>query len=178
MSVLFQEKQKFNQWWVWLIMLVSTAIGIGAGWSAYAESGDLIAMIVGGGVGILAAIMFALITLKTTITSEGIEIAFRPFSSRRIFRSEIKKAYVRKYSPIGEYGGWGYRIGSKGKAYNVSGEFGLQLELNSGESILVGTQHPEILEELMVDYLDEEATEDILELKALEKKKAERLSRK
>jgi hypothetical protein len=54
---------------------------------------------------------------------------------------------VRKYSPIKEYGGWGFRYGFKnGKAYNISGNMGLQLILKNGDRILIGTQKPEELE--------------------------------
>lgn len=171
MSVLYREKQKFNQWWVWLIMLGTMFISIGAGLMEYMMKGDLVALIVGGGVGGLCAILFALTTLKTVVTTEGIEIGLRPFSRRRIFKSEIAKAYVRKYKPLEEYGGWGYRIGPKGKAYNVSGKFGLQLEMKNGEKILIGTQHPEVLEDVMQNYLEELGNEETLELKNLEKLK-------
>jgi len=52
---------------------------------------------------------------------------------------------VLTYSPISDYGGWGIRYGSIGKAYNVSGNRGVQLELLNGERILIGSQKPEEL---------------------------------
>lgn len=174
MAELYREKQKFNQWWVWIIMLLSMFIGIGAGLISYMQSGDIVALLIGAGVAGLTAILFAMMTLKTVITTEGIEVGLRPFTGRRIFRSEIEKAYVRKYDPIGEYGGWGYRMSHKGKAYNTSGNFGLQLEMKDGEKLLIGTQHPEVLEEIMSSYIGDEETEEMLELKALEAQKLRR----
>ena len=40
--------------------------------------------------------------------------------------SEITKAEIRTYDPIGEYGGWGLRYSfnkKKGNAVNVSGDY-------------------------------------------------------
>ncbi|MES2389410.1 MAG: hypothetical protein V4543_15515, partial [Bacteroidota bacterium] len=54
------------------------------------------------------------------------------------------KAYIRTYSPMGEYGGWGIRYGiNKGWLYNVSGNMGLQLELLDGKKVLIGTRKPD-----------------------------------
>ena len=41
-----------------------------------------------------------------------------------------------------EYGGWGvrYSLTGKGRAFNVSGNIGLQLEFINGEKVLIGTQ--------------------------------------
>lgn len=164
MASLYRENQKFNQWWVWAIMLATMFFGIWAGVDAYRTSGDIWALLIGGGVSIGVAILFAIITLKTTINDEGIEVKFQPFYRRRIFKSEIDEAYVREYSALGEYGGWGIRKGPKGTAYNVSGKYGLQLKLKDGKSILIGTQNPEELEELMVDYLAD-PYDDVEELK-------------
>ncbi|SDL02555.1 hypothetical protein SAMN04487898_11451 [Pedobacter sp. ok626] len=60
----------------------------------------------------------------------------------------IDKYYIRTYSPLGEYGGWGirYSMSGQGMAYNVSGNKGLQLELNNGKKILIGTNNPTELE--------------------------------
>lgn len=50
---------------------------------------------------------------------------------------------MRLYRPIKEFGGWGMRTafnGKNGKAYNVSGNVGIQLELKNGSKTLLGTQ--------------------------------------
>jgi hypothetical protein len=57
--------------------------------------------------------------------------------------TELSKYEIRTYQPIREYGGWGIRYGSSGKAYNISGNTGMQLELKDGTRILLGTQKPE-----------------------------------
>ena len=52
---------------------------------------------------------------------------------------------MRKYSPLREFGGWGYRVGPGGKAFNMQGNMGLQLEMMGGEKLLIGTRKPEEL---------------------------------
>jgi hypothetical protein len=57
----------------------------------------------------------------------------------------LKKSFVKQYSPISGYGGWGLRLGLNGigKAYNVSGEKGLQLEFSDNRKIVIETNKPE-----------------------------------
>jgi hypothetical protein len=52
---------------------------------------------------------------------------------------------VQTYRPIRDYGGWGIRYGRGGKAYNVSGNRGVMLELSDGQKLLIGSQRPEEL---------------------------------
>ncbi|MGB3078776.1 MAG: hypothetical protein WBB31_06835, partial [Saprospiraceae bacterium] len=91
----------------------------------------------------LITISFYFFRLETRISKEGIYVRFFPFhfSFRSYSWSEISKSYVRVYKPIPEYGGWGVRTGlfGKGKAFNVSGNKGLQLQFNDGRKLLIGT---------------------------------------
>jgi len=63
--------------------------------------------------------------------------------------NEITQSYVRKYNPITEYGGWGLRWGLKGKAYNMSGNKGIQLVLNGNIRLLIGTNKAEEADEVL-----------------------------
>ena len=69
--------------------------------------------------------------LETKVDKHHIQYRYFPFVSRwqKVGRNNLKEAYVRKYSAIGEFGGWGYRalLRSKNKALNVKGNMGLQL---------------------------------------------------
>jgi hypothetical protein len=49
---------------------------------------------------------------------------------------------VRAYDPLGEYGGWGLKGSSGNRALNIAGDQGLQLELQNGQRLLLGTQRP------------------------------------
>lgn len=151
----FRESQKFNQWWLWLLNIV-VFLGVAiAGYNSWENGGGLGAALVGPGAMALVMILLATIELRTVITEDGIEVKFWPFGRRRIFKSEIKSARVRKYMPLKEYGGWGYRIGPKGKAFNMQGNHGLQLEFQDGEKLLIGTQRPEELQAFIEQYFAE-----------------------
>ncbi len=83
--------------------------------------------------------------LVTEVRDEGLHIRMAPFPGRAIPYDAIDTYAPRTYNALREYGGWGVRLGWNGKAYNMSGRDGIQLSLKSGESILVGTRHPEEL---------------------------------
>lgn len=79
--------------------------------------------------------------LATTISTQGITYQFYPFQRKARFIpwQEIKSCYIRTYSPLKEYGGWGYRNYPKNSAFNVSGSTGIQLVLHTKEYVLLGT---------------------------------------
>ncbi len=87
--------------------------------------------------------------LVTEVRDDGIYIRFYPFHRgfHGFLWEEIESFEARTYRPILDYGGWGIRFGSGGKAYNVSGNRALQLALGGGGSgrVLIGSQRPEEL---------------------------------
>ena len=97
-------------------------------------------------------IVFRVFTLETKINAEGVFYRFKPmhFKDKLITWDEIEKIYTREYKPLKEYGGWGIK-GSwkKGKAYNISGNKGIQLELKNGKKILLGTLKPQDVDEVI-----------------------------
>lgn len=92
----------------------------------------------------------AWLRLDTRLDTQGITYRMRPLGWRRLQWSDVVRAHVRKYAPIAEYGGWGIKGRSfKNYAYNVSGNQGLQLELADGRRILLGTQRPAELRQVL-----------------------------
>jgi hypothetical protein len=62
------------------------------------------------------------------------------YKNKIFSREEIQRYEIRKYSPLLDYGGWGIKKRFKwGRAYNVSGNIGLQLYLKTGKKVLFGT---------------------------------------
>jgi hypothetical protein len=155
----YYEKQKFNQWWIKLSIFIPFIIvfwGVITG-KTQGDNGTsmLIAAVVLG----FVAVLFYFANLETRIDTEGITIRFFPF--QRVYYyvrwNEIEKAEVRTYKPIREYGGWGLRYSFKnGKAYNVAGTVGLQLELKSGKKFLIGTQNEKELKAFLVQLKNQE----------------------
>lgn len=150
----FSEKQRFTQWWLWLLL---SAVMIYTIYNfvedrQYFSTPELAISIL---IPILVIILFLVIRLETKIDEQGISVRFFPFqiTFRYYPWRNIKKAYVRKYSPLTEYGGWGMRQGlfGKGKAYNVKGNQGLQIILNDDKKVLIGTQKFKEMEEFLTE---------------------------
>ncbi|MCX6243228.1 MAG: DUF6141 family protein [Bacteroidetes bacterium] len=155
-DILFKERQRFKQWWIWLAFLGINALFLYAVYVQVicgkpfgnnpAPDAVLIIIMV---MTILLSVFFFSFNLTTVVKDDGIYVRFFPFhfSFRHYSWEMISKAYVRQYNPIGEYGGWGYRLGifGKGKAWNVSGNKGLQLEFNNKKKLLIGTKKPDEL---------------------------------
>lgn len=151
---LYTETQRMRQPWIVAI------IGLVAlfGWGAFVQQivrgkpiGDdpmpdwalvlLTALI---GVGLPAMLVFW--RLKTEVYPDRVELDMRPLSHRTFAAAEIAGAAARTYRPIREFGGWGIRGLGSNRAYNMSGDQGVQLLLVNGNHILIGSQRPQELE--------------------------------
>jgi len=145
----YSEKQNFWTWW-----LVTLFVGLFA-WLLYPilltdktfASSDWV------GLGVLVLVlMLFFVKLHTRIDTEGITIRFFPFVIKRTWTWDmIDRVYIKKYSIV-DYGGWGYRVGKNGIAYNTKGNFGLQLILKNGARIMIGTQRPEEVNNIVDTY--------------------------
>lgn len=146
----FKEEQRFTQSWLILVLAVSTIVPITLICKKYfaKHSAMTISEFVISIMSIVAITSLIFIFKLTTIIDEkGIQYKFFPFhfNSKIISWDKILKAYVKTYDPIGDFGGWGLKGGflwnkKKGKAINVSGDIGIQLELKSGKKLLLGTK--------------------------------------
>jgi hypothetical protein len=98
---------------------------------------------------IAATALFFILKLETEVRADGLYIRFYPLHVRykKFARNDLAEFYCRTYKPIREYGGWGIRCSftGKGRAYNVSGNKGIQLVLTKGKKLLIGSQKPDEL---------------------------------
>lgn len=138
----FQEEQAFDQIWLWVLMsieMVAILVPI------VLAKLPVMAMFIGLGAMALTFAILGSLRLRTRMDREGVHYQMRFFhrKERTIPWQEIEQIYVRQYSPILEYGGWGIRYGLKGRAYTVKGTNGIQLVKKDGKRILLGTQKPE-----------------------------------
>jgi|TARA_B100002049_G_C16012470_1_gene346446 hypothetical protein len=156
----FKEIQRFDQWWLRLLLVVILAIAVSPivmEWDTLDLSRYELASVVLSILVVLALFLgfWYIFKLETTIDEKGITYRFVPFHIKSRFKSwqEIKSASIRKYHPIREYGGWGYRISfTKRKALTTKGKKGLQLVFQDGNELLLGTQHPEKIAQLLKHY--------------------------
>lgn len=150
---LFHETQRFRQPWLFAII---GAIVVGA-WLAFiqqivrgkpfgndpAPDWAVVMMTALLGVGLPAATSW--LQMETEVYPDRVEIHMKPLSNRVIPSGEIAGVAARTYRPIREYGGWGIRGIGSNRAYNTSGDQGVQLVLTNGNRILIGTQQPDAL---------------------------------
>ncbi|MFZ4741876.1 MAG: hypothetical protein ACOYLE_12005 [Bacteroidales bacterium] len=162
-NIFYAEEQKVNNRWLWLLLATITIVFL----YGFAEqlilkhpqatnSASNWAMFFIGLLSFGALYLIYSIKFSFQIDEEGIKYRFSPFhiTERIIQWDDITTLYVRKYKPIAEYGGWGIRTLSfkKNIAYNISGNYGLQIELKNGKKILFGTQNPEELEKIITHF--------------------------
>lgn len=149
----YREEQKFNQPWIWLIILLLGGLWI---WQVVQQifmgipfgnnpAPDLVVLLIGiFPVGTI--LLFRFLTLETIIDDGGVQYRFKPFQLKhKVIKPEnIISFEVKQYHPLKDYGGWGIRWGSakNGSAYNVSGNQGVLFELKNGKKFLLGTQNP------------------------------------
>ena len=148
--MIFTERQKFDQWWVWVLLLGLLAlpaygiykqifIGENFGDKPMSNTGLIVWLIFM----LLFTGFFWLMELQTTIDKDSIRIRFIPFLTRTIKWEDIQSAEILNY---GFVGGWGIRLATKyGTVYNMSGNMGLALVLKNGKKICIGTQRTEDL---------------------------------
>ena len=135
MNYLFEENQKFTQWWLWVILLSFPIMSVGT----FDENEINVYHVL---IGLAIPLLFYLIELRIKVNEDGLHYQFFPFhiKSHTIKLEDIEKFKAIEYSPLKEYGGWGIKYGFKGKAYNVSGNLGVKVHLTNGRNILFGSQ--------------------------------------
>lgn len=158
-TVFFEEIQRPRQIWVWVTLLsinilpliglyVQIVQGKPFGNNPMSNEGLIIIFCL-----LTALTVFVLgLTLSTQVKEDGIYVRMAPFHRKeRVYKwDELHNAYVRKYKPLAEFGGWGIRYGfNQGMAFNISGNMGLQLEFKNGKKLLIGTRNPEALAKVL-----------------------------
>jgi len=168
--VKFREVQRFRQKWLWIaiaVVLLGLVISFGYGmikqlvfghpWGNRPMSDTALAIV--GPLMILMGIglswFFYVIKLLVEVRKDGVHINFVPLVRRTVLFGNIVDCKVRTYRPIREYGGWGVKYGRAGKAYNVSGNRGVQLKLSTGNGLLIGSQRPEELAQAIQEGMRE-----------------------
>jgi len=153
-KIYFKEEQRFNQWWIWLLLISLSGFWI---WQLVQQvfmgipvgnnpAPDLVVILIGL-FPVMGILLFRFMILDTKIDDTGIYYRFSPFQKKyKVIKPEDLARYeVKQYKPVREYGGWGIRYGNgkNGTAYNVKGNMGVLFEFKSGRRFMLGTQNPE-----------------------------------
>ncbi|MBD2724289.1 hypothetical protein [Hymenobacter armeniacus] len=146
--MLFQERQVFvRRWWPLLLtpaVVVTTLLWLVPAKGAPSATSDMVAGMVAATMGLLGIGLLLMLRLETRLSKTGVYYRLFPLHWRwQLWPwAEITQAFVRSYDPLGEYGGWGLKGSRRNRAYNISGDQGLQLVLRNGNRLLLGTQRP------------------------------------
>ena len=162
-KVRFEARPYFRQWWMWLLIGLMVVLG----WAGLIEQivlgqpfgtnpgPDWLVWLMWLLVGIGLPLLFLWLHLRLAVTDQEIEIDYRPFSQRRIPLSTVLGATAREYDALREYGGWGIKGWSRDKrAYNVSGNAGVELFLIDGRSVMLGSRRADELERAIMEAKD------------------------
>ena len=159
-SVFFFEKQWFvKQWWFYVLFGIVVVFVLVYLILKYNHI-DTKALLIGGGIPFLILItLLGSFHLTTRISKERVQISFFPFVfyNKDIAWTSVKSATVTRINAFREFGGAGVRYrGTLGLSFNgrdmgyiVSGNTGLQLELQDGSKIFIGTKKEAELEKVL-----------------------------
>jgi hypothetical protein len=117
---LFEETQSFPGWVVALLLAVVLLLGA------------LLSM-----------------RLTTTVRADAISVRYGFLYRTRVPLAEITRAEAVQYAPLRDYGGWGIRGSRRRLALNARGNQGVLLTRSDGTTLLVGSQHPRELLEVL-----------------------------
>ena len=139
----FHEEQRFGRW-LWVLVFV---FGVAVLVPLIGRAIPLAALAFGPIVVVLVFALIALARLDVDVDDRGIHIAFHfLWPTRHIPIENVKRAHATTYSPLA-WGGWGvHYMLLRGWSFNTAGSEGVLVELNSGASVMVGSQRPKELE--------------------------------
>lgn len=157
MKPFFIEKQKFTQWWVWVIpagvlllalygLIQQLVFGSAFGDQPMSDAGLILFLLFA----FCFVYFFWFMTLVTEVSEQGIFVRFVPFTKKSIPWSEIKSAKIVHFPFVG----YGIRMGSQhGTIYTMKGNKGLAIQLHSGKKLIIGTQKQTTLIAVVEKYL-------------------------
>lgn len=154
----FIENQRFNQWWLYLIIIIPVFILVLPfllNIEKIMARKDLSVLLIPLLILFLVYFFIFSIRLKTRIDEKGIHYQFFPFNLKLkiVPWSDLEQCFCRSYRPLSEFGGFGYRVKFRNrKALNIRGNWGIQLIFNNGKKLLIGTQKPDEVKRILEKY--------------------------
>lgn len=150
----FHEIQKLRQWHIRIVLAVPPAALIFMSirqivfhhpWGhPPMTNGGLLFLTI-----LLVLVYVRLITVRlaTDMNSHELAVGLRGlWRRRRIPLSRIRSATAVTYDPVAEFGGYGIRSSGRGAAYIASGNRAVEIELQDGRKVLIGSQRADELE--------------------------------
>lgn len=157
MGFYFQERQMFTQWWLWLIIGATTlginsvfiyavtqqlVLGVPVGDEPLGDEALLILSVMIISVSTGLALLFFNTVLEVRIDNRSIEYRYVPLMRtwRRIENRGIQSVRLRRYY----LAGYGIKRDFDGtRMLTVKGHDAVELTLDGGSRLMIGTQQPE-----------------------------------
>lgn len=143
-GVIYREVQRFSPRFLGAVWMFTALLGVVL---ALAAPGGNVgpALVLPLGALIFLALFYLAFTLRTEVRGDRVSVRLWPLPSRVVRTSDISMVDVAEYRPIRDFGGWGWRIGSKGMLYGVSGNVAVRLELLGKRPLYIGSSRPQAL---------------------------------
>lgn len=158
---IYKESQSYLGTWVMYVILLTEVPVLILLTVLYVTSDDKHEMAIALGVVLgTLVLVFALIfnlRLETRIDDKSVSFRYTPFilKWRQFPRERINSYQVIKYSPITDFGGWGFKGNKTTKAYSVLGDEGLLLDVGEKKKIMIGTMKAKELTAFMENWMGE-----------------------
>jgi hypothetical protein len=139
-----KERYRHTQVGWTFIVLVVAAVVVELSLVALSASQSPLALALAGGLVAVVAVLLALFSALTVVVDDrAVSLSFGLGSLRRkVMLADVTAARrVRNHW----YAGWGVRIIPRGRLYNVGGLDAVELELDNGRVVRVGTDQPDVL---------------------------------
>lgn len=131
--MLFIETQHLRPVWLYILIMLSWLVGFG---SMLASGAAMFPILLYSGVLLAVAMFMYLIYFRIEVQTDGLNLHFPPFvRNKHIHFEEIISLKIHPISPIGDYGGWGYRLMPffDGTAYIMEGKEGATVVFQGGK---------------------------------------------
>jgi len=157
MKPLFEEKQRYTQWWLWSAIAIAalSVMGIfihalyvqlvlGEPWGDKPMSNEALIGLSLFNISamVLMLLVFFNAVLEITVDKGGISYRYFPIirTPRRIGREDVQAYEVKKYF----LRGYGIKRDLRGnRTINVKGHMGIEITTYDGKRLLLGTQKPD-----------------------------------
>jgi len=148
----FKEEQKMRQWWLWALLIAVAGVWV---WDLIQQilglkPTDIAGLFVGFFIIGPVLIFFYTLKLKTEFNADGIRINYSILANKRIKWEDVKELEIVRYGFVG----YGLRFSFKyGIVYNTHGNMGLFIKNKKSGKLLIGTQHPEEVNQVVKQYI-------------------------
>ncbi len=172
---IYFEKQRYNLRWLWLIYLFLGLpllfVVLYSSWSQLQEravnpewpaSGKVLLLLNGLSLFILLSVPVLInsMILRVWVFSEEIKIKYGPWYRQKINLNQVREIKRTEFDPVEIFGSHdGYRTTRAIKklgVFSVRGRQAVQLRLQNGMEVLIGSQKPEILLEVLSRQISKE----------------------